>query len=158
MQKNPINICIVDDDDIYQFTIIKTLQLFNLPKNIIAFADGEEALNFMLDNLGEDHKLPDVIFLDINMPIMDGFQFIDEYIKIKPKVGKSITIYMVSSSVDPVDIERAKKISAISDYIIKPIRQGQLKSILEKLEKTDKPRQQQQQSKGGSNTSKYQKE
>ncbi|MCK0157273.1 response regulator [Cellulophaga sp. F20128] len=135
MQKNPINICIVDDDDIYQFTIIKTLKSFNLPKNIIAFADGEEALNFMLDNLGEDAKLPDVIFLDINMPIMDGFQFMDEYIKIKPKVGKPITIYMVSSSVDPVDIERAKNISAISDYIIKPIRQGQLKTILEKLEK-----------------------
>jgi len=133
MQKNPINICIVDDDDIYQFTLIKTLQSFNLPKNIIAFADGEEALNFMLDHLGDEHKLPDVIFLDINMPIMDGFQFMDEYVKIKPKVGKLITIYMVSSSVDAVDVERAKNISAISDYIIKPIQQGELKSILDKL-------------------------
>ncbi|MDP5229939.1 MAG: response regulator [Cellulophaga sp.] len=133
MQKSPINICIVDDDDIYQFTLIKTLESFKLPKNIIAFADGEEAMDFMLDHLGEDHKLPDIIFLDINMPIMDGFQFMDEYVKIKPKVGKLITIYMVSSSVDAVDIERARNISAISDYIIKPIKKGELKSILEKL-------------------------
>jgi CheY-like chemotaxis protein len=134
MQKSPINICIVDDDDIFQFTMTRTLRSFKLPKNIIAFTDGEEALNFMLDHLEEDHKLPDIIFLDINMPIMDGFQFMDEYVKIKPKLGKRITIFMVSSSVDAVDIERAKNISAISDYIIKPIKQGELKAILEKLE------------------------
>jgi CheY-like chemotaxis protein len=96
----------------------------------MVFSDGEEALDFMLDNLHNDKELPDVIFLDIDMPIMDGFQFMEEYIKIKPDLGKKITIYMVSSSVDPVDIERAKKISDITDYMVKPVTHDQLKHIV----------------------------
>lgn len=125
--------CIVDDDSIYRFTMVKALESTKLPMEIMAFSDGEEAINFMLDNLDQDSVFPDVIFLDIDMPIMDGFQFMEEYVKIKPRVGKKITIYMVSSSLDPVDIERAKKISAISDYIVKPIGLNKLKTIIEDL-------------------------
>ena len=128
-----LNVCIVDDDDIYQFTMVRTMKSLNLTDNIMVFSDGEEALDFMLDNLHNDKELPDVIFLDIDMPIMDGFQFMEEYVKIKPKLGKKITIYMISSSVDPVDIERAKKISEITDYIVKPITHDQLKLIVGKL-------------------------
>lgn len=133
MMNNPINICIVDDDDIYQFTVVKTLELLEFEKNILSFSDGEEALAFLVNNLNKNQKLPDVIFLDINMPIMDGFQFMEEYGKIKSQLGKKTVIYMVSSSVDPVDIERAKRISDVSDYIIKPIEPGKLKSVMEKL-------------------------
>jgi CheY-like chemotaxis protein len=132
MNKNP-SVCVVDDDAIYQFTIKKTIKSFNLTQKIMAFYDGEEALNFIIENLNKDEELPDVILLDINMPIMDGFQFMEEYIRIKPKLAKKITIHMVSSSVVPEDIERAKKISEISDYIIKPMTRGKIKSILENL-------------------------
>ncbi|GBF21041.1 MULTISPECIES: response regulator [Arenibacter] len=128
-----LKVCIVDDDDIYQFTMVMTMKSLNLTDKIMVFSDGEEALDFMLDNLHNDKELPDVIFLDIDMPIMDGFQFMEEYVKIKPKLGKKITIYMVSSSVDPVDIERAKKISEITDYIVKPITHDQLKHIVGEL-------------------------
>ncbi|WP_281502604.1 response regulator [Arenibacter sp. F20364] len=130
---NSLNVCIVDDDDIYQFTMVKTLKSLRLAENIMTFSDGEEALDFMLDNLHNDKELPDVIFLDIDMPIMDGFQFMEEYVKLKPSLGKKITIYMVSSSVDPVDIERAKKISEIADYMVKPITHNQLRNIVEEL-------------------------
>jgi CheY-like chemotaxis protein len=129
----PINICIVDDDNIYQFTVVKTLELLDFEKKIVVFSDGEEALEFLLSKLDENDEIPDVIFLDINMPIMDGFQFMEEYGKIKSQLGKKTTIYMVSSSVDPVDIEKAKRISDVSDYIIKPIKPGKLKSVMEKL-------------------------
>lgn len=128
------NICVIDDDDIYQFTILKVLESIKLNKKVIFFSDGEEAIDFMTANLLNDTELPDVIFLDINMPIMDGFQFMEEYVKIKPELNKKITIYMVSSSVDAVDIERAKSISDISDYIIKPIEPKQLKKIMHDLE------------------------
>ncbi|WP_111707094.1 response regulator [Lutibacter citreus] len=132
--KKPFIICIVDDDEIYQYTITKTLETHNLSRKVLMFSDGEEALDFMIENVANIKDLPDVIFLDINMPIMDGFQFMEEYVKIAPKVGKNITIYMVSSSVDPIDIERAKKISEISDYIIKPINSKELAEIVSSLE------------------------
>lgn len=132
--KNHFNICIIDDDDIYQFTIVKTIKAMGLAKKIMVFSDGEEAKDFMLDNIKNNYELPDVIFLDNNMPIMDGFQFMEEYIKFKPQLDKKITVYMVSSSVDPVDIERANNVSEINGYIIKPIKPGQLKSIIENLE------------------------
>jgi len=128
---NHYNICVIDDDEIYQFTIVKILESIKVDKKIRLFSDGEEALDFMVDNVSKDDELPDVIFLDINMPIMDGFQFMEEYIKLK--MNKKITVYMVSSSVDPVDMERAKKISEISDYIVKPIKVGDLKSIMSGL-------------------------
>jgi CheY-like chemotaxis protein len=130
----PFIICIVDDDDIYQFTITRTIQTHKLAKKILIFSDGEEAIKFLIDNLGNSDTLPDIIFLDINMPIMDGWQFLEEYVMLKPTIGKKITIYMISSSVDPVDLERAKKISTISDYIIKPIDPGMLKEIINSLE------------------------
>ncbi|MCK0136773.1 response regulator [Arenibacter sp. S6351L] len=114
--------------------MVKTMKSLNLTDKIMVFSDGEEALDFMLDNLHNDKELPDVIFLDIDMPIMDGFQFMEEYVKIKPKLGKKITIYMVSSSVDPVDIDRAKKISEITDYIVKPITHDQLTTIVQELD------------------------
>lgn len=135
---NLLKTCIVDDDLIYRFTMVKTLESTKLPMDIMAFSDGEEAINFMLDNIDQDAEFPDVIFLDIDMPIMDGFQFMEEFVKIKPRVGKSITVYMVSSSLDPRDIERAHNISAISDYIVKPIGLVRLKEIIEKLLKEQK--------------------
>lgn len=132
--KNSVVISIVDDDDIYRYSVLRTLKEEKLTKKILVFSDGEEALDFMLDNIANSQKLPDVIFLDINMPIMDGFQFMEEYVKIKPKVGKKITVYMISSSVNPVDIERSKSISEISDYIIKPIETEKLVAIIKEIE------------------------
>lgn len=125
--------CIVDDDSIYRFTMTKTLESTKLPMDIVVFNDGEETLNFMLANLNKVSELPDVIFLDIDMPVMDGFQFMEEYAKIEHKIEKHITIYMVSSSLDPVDIAKAHKISAISDYMVKPVGSVRLKTIIEEI-------------------------
>lgn len=133
--KNLYNICVIDDDSIYQYTISKTIKAYDLAKEVMIFSDGEEALDFFIRNIDHSENLPDIILLDINMPIMDGFQFMEEYIKIKPRVGKKIVIYMVSSSVDSRDLERAKNISEISDYLIKPIEPGKLISIIDAFQK-----------------------
>ncbi len=135
--KGQVTIGVVDDDDIYQFTIKRTMELLNLAKKVHVFSDGEEALDFILENVKNVQILPDIILLDINMPIMDGFQFMEEYVKIKNKSDKKIKIYMVSSSVDPVDMEKAKKIKDICDYIIKPIWPDQLTEIVSSMEKIE---------------------
>mgnify|MGYP000427090715 CR=1 FL=1 len=133
--KKPFIICIIDDDDIYQYAFKRALGNVKIQKKILTFSDGEEALDFMVDNVGNASDLPDIIFLDINMPIIDGFQFMEEYVKIKPRVGKKITIYMVSSSVNPEDLNRAKSISEISDYIVKPVEVSKLSELLVDLNK-----------------------
>jgi CheY-like chemotaxis protein len=135
----PFIICVIDDDEVYQFTVTRTIEVQKLAKKILVFSDGEQAIQFLVDNVANNENVPDVIFLDINMPIMDGWQFLEEFVRIKPRIGKKIIIYMVSSSVDPVDLERAKKIGELSDYIIKPVAPDKLKDIVEALENTEKP-------------------
>lgn len=131
--KKALTICIIDDDEVYQFAITRNIQAEQLATKILQFSDGKEALNYLSANIGNNDAIPDLIFLDINMPIMDGWQFLETYVQLKPQIGKKITLYMVSSSMDPIDTKRAKQIAEVSDYIIKPITPEQLKAIVEAL-------------------------
>jgi CheY-like chemotaxis protein len=124
------SLCIVDDDEVYKFFVKKILKIKKLADDVLTFADGEEAFNYINENKQNLEKLPDIIFLDINMPIMDGFQFMEEYTKIKAKIAKKITIYMITSSIDPIDLERSKKYVEISDFITKPISAEVLQRII----------------------------
>lgn len=124
-------ICIVDDDQVYQYTATKSIKSNDAVKRILVFNDGEEAYTYLLENLSIRENLPDIIFLDINMPYMDGWEFMDRFIELKPELNKPITIYMISSSVQEEDIQRAKQISEISDYIIKPISTERFRELLD---------------------------
>jgi len=131
----PFILCFIDDDEIYQYTVTRSVRSHHLAKKILIFPDGEQAMWFLIDNIADNENLPDIIFLDINMPIMDGWQFLEEYVKLKPRISKVITIYMITSSVDPVDYAHAKRISEISDYIVKPIKPELLKELIENIER-----------------------
>ncbi len=123
-------LCLIDDDDVYQYTFITQIQENKAVKEVLQFYDGEMAIDFFENKAEDSSSLPDIIFLDINMPIMDGWEFLEEFIKIKPNIGKQIVIYVVSSSIDPKDIHRANSLSEISDYLIKPIVAEQLNRIV----------------------------
>ena len=88
----------------------------------------------LIDLKNEPETLPEVILLDLSMPVMDGWQFLDEFTKVK--IEKKITIYIVSSSIDPMDYERAKSYNDIQNYIIKPVQTEDLKSILKIFKST----------------------
>jgi CheY-like chemotaxis protein len=113
--------CIIDDDDIYVYGVRKLIQLKQLCENLMVFGNGQEALNYLKPIINTPDLLPEIILLDINMPVMDGWQFIEEFTKLHSNPAKKVTIYMISSSVNPRDVERAEGISGISKYIIKPI-------------------------------------
>ena len=127
-------ICVIDDDGTYQFYMKKIISSLNVPNQILSFGDGEEAIDYLTNNITNVSILPNIIFLDINMPIMDGWQFIDEYILLKPRIGKKIIIYMVSSSNNEHDIAHAKRISEISDYLIKPVTLDQMRDLIGTLQ------------------------
>jgi CheY-like chemotaxis protein len=125
---------IIDDDTIYQFILTSIINKNKLAENILSFSDGEKAIQYFMDNKANSEKIPDILFLDVNMPIMDGWMFIEEYARIKKEIIKKTAIFMLSSSVNPIDIERAGKIAEISDYIIKPIKLEEVKRIFDNHE------------------------
>ncbi len=124
-------ICIVDDDEVYQFSVTRTIKAANIVKKILIFSDGEEVFDFLTDNLSKKDELPDIIFLDINMPYMDGWEFLNNFTSIKPKLPKKITIYLVSSSVSDKDLDKAKAISDVTDYMVKPITIEDFRNVIE---------------------------
>ncbi len=70
------------------------------------------------------------------MPVVNGWQFLEEYHKINDRFQKSITIFVVSSSVDDCDIQRSKEFSEVADYIVKPINRLKYQQLIEGLKPT----------------------
>ena len=133
IRKRPL-IGIIDDDQIYQFTLTRIINDNKQAERIITFSDGEKAVQYLNENKDTNENIPDIIFLDANMPIMDGWQFIEEYTSINTEIEKKVVIIMWSSSVNPIHIERASKISEISEYIIKPMKLEEIKRFFDSLE------------------------
>lgn len=124
---------LVDDDEIFVFLTTKMLEQSKLVDIIKIFDNGYDVLVFLKENIANIGALPDVILLDLSMPIMDGWQFLDEFVKINPKIGKKITIYICSSSISPDDVNRAKAINEVSDFIIKPMTKDRLLELIKNL-------------------------
>ena len=128
---------LVDDDDVFVFLTTKAIEQTNLVDLVKVFENGLDALNFLKENKNNLDALPEIILLDLSMPIMNGWQFLEEYVKLYPTIEKKITIYICSSSISPDDVTRAKAISEVSDYIIKPITKDKLIDLIKKLEKDE---------------------
>jgi len=126
--------CIIDDDNMYVSLVKKIIDTKKLCDNLLIFKDGKESIDYfegILNNLTED-QIPEIILLDLNMPVMDGWEFLDRFTKIKNKFNKFITLYVVSSSINPNDIDRAKSISTVEDYLVKPVNINELENIFKK--------------------------
>ena len=129
--KTPI-IALVDDDKVFQLTTSRTIQAAKLTDRILQFENGEEALSFLKEHAMETDSLPDYIFLDINMPFVDGWMFLEDFATLKTDLQKNISIYMVSSSIDPKDVNRAKGNKNVQDYITKPVSREKLTELLKR--------------------------
>lgn len=129
MEHNNALACLIDDDNVHAFVVENMLKKNPASPQLIVFGDGSIALDYFKANCANADKLPDVIFLDINMPVLNGWGFLEEFAKIKSSFPKKVTIYMVSSSNNPHDMEKAKTYTDVSDYITKPISINQYYSI-----------------------------
>jgi CheY-like chemotaxis protein len=134
MQASKLNVFVIDDDDIYQYLTQKELEKSERVKTISTFSDGIKALNYLKEIAQDLSNLPHIIFLDVNMPILSGWAFIEELRQLRLSNLSAIKIYIISSSFDRRDIEKAREYEEIADYLVKPVSRTQIASILEKNE------------------------
>lgn len=109
-------IFIVDDDPITVFGIKKMLKSITKCDDVQIFQNGKEAYDALLERHESNKTIPDVIFLDINMPIMDGWDFLDELIILDLK--EHIIINMITSSIDPLDHQKWSNFKDRCPYIL----------------------------------------
>lgn len=126
---------IIDDDKLTIKLMSMIISKNNFCEKINSFYNPQVALDSLKQNCNDVENLPDVILLDLNMPILDGWQFLDEFVHLP--IEKEISIFIVTSSIDPVDIEMAKKYDMVKSYIMKPITAEKLKEA-SKLINTEK--------------------
>jgi two-component system chemotaxis response regulator CheY len=127
------NVCIVDDDELFQFVMRQHLERLGMVENIHKFSDGEQALNYIRSNTQHPELLPALILLDVNMPYMDGWQFMREYVKLEFPDGVNIKIYILSSSTHDSDLQKAKEFPKLAGYLVKPISKQLIQQILNDL-------------------------
>jgi len=111
---------LIDDDLVFQAITKRMVNIYQFAKRTESFYNGLTAIRALGQKIVENEELPDVIFLDINVPIMDGWEFLHAF-EYLPKPPKQILIYIVSSSDLEVDLDKARTFPIIEGFIVKPI-------------------------------------
>lgn len=123
--------CIIDDDPIFIYGAKRIMKEMEFCDEILVFNNGQEAIDGLLTITNRGEKLPSVIFLDLNMPVMDGWEFLEDFVKTPNHNKDNVVVYIISSSVDPRDIERVNEYKIVHNYILKPITHQDLRNVLE---------------------------
>jgi CheY-like chemotaxis protein len=110
---------IIDDDPVFVLLFKKIMLKIGQFETVLNFENGQLALEALIEKFNNNEPMPDIIFLDINMPVMDGWEFLKALEKYKFK--DKLKIYMVSSSIDPTEIKKSKNFKTVKQFISKPV-------------------------------------
>lgn len=114
-----IKFLLIDDDHIFNFVNTKFIEKADSEHEVVSYESPLKAFAY-LKNIDID-LLPDILFLDINMPELNGFEFLDKLIKERSEVLEHTNIFIITSSLNPYDFEKSKKYEFLSGYYNKPI-------------------------------------
>jgi len=121
-------VLLVEDDPITIMVCDRIIKMLSFAEKVTSCENGKIAIDF-LNALEEKEKMPPIIFLDINMPVMNGWDFLEEFEKVRSNFENLPKIYLLSSTVDPEDYKKAKKFSLVQDFISKPLSKEALEKI-----------------------------
>lgn len=131
---NKLNkVCVIDDDLIYSIAIKHIIKRSEISDDTLFFKNGLAALDYFTAHSTDPALMPDIILLDLNMPILDGWQFLDQYEPLAGQFSKNIPVYIVSSSVDEEEYSKARLFPTVKDFIVKPITEEKLRQIAQEI-------------------------
>jgi CheY-like chemotaxis protein len=122
---------LIDDNEHDNFFHEREIKKIDSDTYVIAKQSGKEALEYLKSKKDETDMQPDLIFLDINMPGMNGWEFLEEYNKLDKEIQSRVIVVMLTTSDNPDDSMKAKTWSFVSDYITKPLTKERLKDIID---------------------------
>jgi CheY-like chemotaxis protein len=130
-------ILLIDDDDTTNFLNKRLLEEMGVAKEIMVSNNGKDAIDYLteacVDNPDTDKKCPDLIFLDIKMPVMDGFSFLDEYQRRNLDTRNHVIIMMLTSSASFYDLERLKNYSRVKKHYSKTLTKHDVQEVLDQF-------------------------
>jgi len=133
MHQNLNTILLIDDDNTTNYLHRKIISKSDIDIPIQVANNGKEGMDQLvaLNEILKEKEDLLLIFLDVNMPVMDGWTFLEYFKEIEPKLNYSTQLFMVSSSINPDDKNRALKNSFVLDYLSKPLNVSLIKKLLE---------------------------
>lgn len=125
--------CLIDDDPIFIYGTKRLMNEIDFCEEVIVYNNGQSALEGLRKRIDNKESFPEVILLDLNMPIMNGWDFLDEFCEMKHAQEDRVTVYIISSSIDPRDLEKVKNYDIIHNYILKPLSPKDLETVKEAM-------------------------
>ena len=124
-------VMLVDDNDTDNFISKRIIEITKFSDNVIVKNSGKSALDYLVENKESPDAIPDIIFLDINMPIVDGFVFLYEYEKFSNSVKDKCRVIILSSSDNKRDIDKIVNNDFVIKFVTKPLTEKTLEEIME---------------------------
>lgn len=125
-----MKVLIIDDDPILIMVCTRLMKITGFSEEVLAAREGKEAIEKLRALIGQpEEELPRLILLDINMPVMNGWEFLAEYLRIIDQFSKIIPVFMLSSTIDQADFDKAKTYHVVKGFYSKPLTKENLFEI-----------------------------
>ena len=127
-------ILLIDDDEATNFLHKIVINRAGCANKVVAVQSGADALEFLTTKSNSRYPQPDIIFLDINMPVMDGWEFLEEYKKLDIECRAKKIVVMLTTSLNPDDRIKAEQCGLLDDFMNKPLKAEMITELLAKID------------------------